>query len=665
MGVRLTRRGRRVQVAVAIALSVAASTVSTAAPASSRPDAPTVAAGDLVINGRGWGHRRGLGQYGALGYAIDHGWNTAQILGHFYGGTSAGTVDPASPMTVHLRAQDSHPLVAQVDAGQLATFVPGGAAVVAEGRAVRVEPVTGGFRISDASTCAGPWVVRSGTISGPELRIRSAVVASSSFSFGRAGDQPLTGDWNGDGTDSVGVWRDGQVFLRSGIAGGPHDLSFAYGRAGDVPVAGDWNGDGIDTVGVRRGNVVHLRNANSSGSAHVTFSYGVASDAVVVGDWDDNRTDTVGIRRGTYWYLRNANTSGAANVTFAYGLASDAPVVGNWDGSGADGVGIRRGTTFHLRNSLTSGPASATFTALGAGAPVAGRWTGAAADYVGRFSGGAWELAGAPNGAGGTTIPPADDLALDRSLQLCHAASNGTWTSTATTTRYYRGELRAISPDGATLRTINALGLDWYLRGVVPRESPASWGNIDCSTGAADCGRYALQAQAVAARSYAMGEARASYAKTCDTTSCQVYGGRAHRVAGGSIIIDEAVQTDAAIAATSGQVRRTSSGAIARTEFSSSTGGWTAGGTFPSVIDEGDDTASNPNHTWTTTVTSSQLQARYGLGVLQSASITSRSTVDDRTVTGVRLVFANGTVTRTGEQMRADWGLRSTWFSFG
>ena len=83
------------------------------------------------------------------------------------------------------------------------------------------------------------------------------------------------------------------------------------------------------------------------------------------------------------------------------------------------------------------------------------------------------------------------------------------------------------------------------------------------------------------------------------------------------------------------------------------------------MVDAGDDTASNPNHSWTTTITSTQLQVRYGFGVLQSATITSRSTLDGgRAVTGVRFVFANGTVNLTGDQMRTAWNLRSTWFSF-
>src|SRR5439155_14101177 len=90
--------------------------------------------------------------------------------------------------------------------------------------------------------------------------------------------------------------------------------------------------------------------------------------------------------------------------------------------------------------------------------------------------------------------------------------------------RHYRGSLTMTYGDGAN-RTINTVLMEDYLRGVVPRESPASWG--DSGNGK---GMEALKAQAVAARSYALGEGgedggRHSYAKTIDYTLCQVYGG--------------------------------------------------------------------------------------------------------------------------------------------
>src|SRR5207244_3658755 len=125
----------------------------------------------------------------------------------------------------------------------------------------------------------------------------------------------------------------------------------------------------------------------------------------------------------------------------------------------------------------------------------------------------------------------------------------------------------------------------------VPLESPASWGGLG-----GGAGMHALRAQAVAARSYAAAEARWPYAKTCDTASCQMYGGVTVQGSAGVSSVEQA-PTDAAVAQTAGEVRQFGNGQVARTEFSSSTGGWSAGGTFPAVPDEGD--TRSPRHTWT------------------------------------------------------------------
>jgi SpoIID/LytB domain protein len=213
----------------------------------------------------------------------------------------------------------------------------------------------------------------------------------------------------------------------------------------------------------------------------------------------------------------------------------------------------------------------------------------------------------------------------------------------------YRGILRLLYPDGLA-RTINVLPLDQYIRGVVPRESPSSWPAA------------ALQAQAVAARSYAWAENRYPYARTCDTTSCQVYLG-----AGANGTRLEATSTDNAIAATAGVVRMTSGGAVARTEFSSSTGGYTAGGTFPAVPDLGDAVPANPNHTWKTDIAVSSLESRYGIGTFTGIAVTARNGLGDwgGRVTQLRVTGTTRSVTLTGEQFRVDFALKSNWFTFG
>jgi SpoIID/LytB domain protein len=248
--------------------------------------------------------------------------------------------------------------------------------------------------------------------------------------------------------------------------------------------------------------------------------------------------------------------------------------------------------------------------------------------------------------AGGATITdptlrvqndPGDDIT--KMLTVC------------STNRTYRGAL-VLAWDGA-MHTVNHLPMQDYLRGVVPRESPASWG--DANYGA---GMQALKAQAVAARSYAQAESRTSYAKTCDTTSCQVYGGAG--VNGARI---EDARTDSAVASTLGQVRMLN-GAVARTEFTSSSGGYTApGGIFPAVDDPGDNVS--PYYNWSTTLGGQQVGQAFGVGTLLSINVLSRNGLgaDGGRVTKVRVTGTGRSVDVTGDAFRSALGLRSDWFS--
>ena len=72
---------------------------------------------------------------------------------------------------------------------------------------------------------------------------------------------------------------------------------FDYGGTGWFAVSGDWNGDGITTPGVYDPSTGtwYLRNFNSAGSPYTTFQYGAPGDVPVVGDWDGNGTTTIGV----------------------------------------------------------------------------------------------------------------------------------------------------------------------------------------------------------------------------------------------------------------------------------------------------------------------------------------------------------------------------------
>ena len=65
----------------------------------------------IQIEGRGYGHGRGMSQYGSYGYATVFGWSWDAILNFYYGGATGNTLgslaDPGQEMTTWLSAMNN------------------------------------------------------------------------------------------------------------------------------------------------------------------------------------------------------------------------------------------------------------------------------------------------------------------------------------------------------------------------------------------------------------------------------------------------------------------------------------------------------------------------------------------------------------------------------
>ena len=206
----------------------------------------------------------------------------------------------------------------------------------------------------------------------------------------------------------------------------------------------------------------------------------------------------------------------------------------------------------------------------------------------------------------------------------------------------YRGWLRSTAGN-----TINIVTLEAYLRGVVPKEMPATWSPA------------AVQAQAVAARTYAAYERAHRTTPLCDTTSCQVYGG----------YDAEHPASNAAIAATRG-LALMYAGEPAFTQFASSSGGWTSAGSVPYLVakeDPYDGWTGNSVHTWSLRVQDGVLERAWpSIGNLQRVVVLDRDGNGQwgGRVSSIRIVGGKGRVTITGDTLRSTLGLRSTWVNF-
>lgn len=265
------------------------------------------------------------------------------------------------------------------------------------------------------------------------------------------------------------------------------------------------------------------------------------------------------------------------------------------------------------------------------------------------------------NVASFTTTVGADPAAIPTQLIGMCEPRTGT---TKFKVRYYRGEVRAVNNSRGENRTINAASMESYLRGVVPRESPAEWG-----AAAGGAGMNALRAQAVAARSYSATENRyAGLARTCDSQDCQVYGGALLRESiNATPTALENAYTDQAIAETAGVVVLTPKGLPSRTEFTSSNGGRTAGGTFPAQADPGD-LASDPVNSllvWTRVFSAAAIQAKYpAVGTLTSV-VTNHDGLGGDWNGYASTVTINGTagsVTVTGWAFKTTFDIPAPWF---
>lgn len=217
---------------------------------------------------------------------------------------------------------------------------------------------------------SGPYPARPAVVTGTAWKLRNSLSSGSpetTFDYGQAGDVVLMADWSGSGIQTPATVRGARRgpagdtgltwYIRQGEGSGLPDLVFEYGRAGDIPVAGDWNGDGVATPGVVRGNRWLLRNSNSAGPANLDFGFGESGGMPVTGKFYDTGLTSIGMVQGSAWAIRRPDGSAAS---FDFGSSDGTPVVGDWNSSGTDGPGSFRAGTWELRNNISSGPADIT-----------------------------------------------------------------------------------------------------------------------------------------------------------------------------------------------------------------------------------------------------------------------------------------------------------------
>jgi hypothetical protein len=224
-----------------------------------------------------------------------------------------------------------------------------------------------------------------------QWHLRNALGVVTSFYFGNPNDYPFMGDWDCNGIDTPGLYRqsDGFAYLRNSNTQGVANISFFFGNPGDIPIVGDFNDDGCDTVSIYRPSQARFyiinalgTNGGGLGPADYYFDFGNPGDQPFSGDFDADGYDEVGLHRastGLVYYedelIPNAG-GGQADHEFFFGNPGDRFVAGDWNRNGSDSPAVFRpgNTTFYFRYTNTQGNADEQFSWEGSSTwlPVSG-----------------------------------------------------------------------------------------------------------------------------------------------------------------------------------------------------------------------------------------------------------------------------------------------------
>jgi stage II sporulation protein D len=304
------------------------------------------------------------------------------------------------------------------------------------------------------------------------------------------------------------------------------------------------------------------------------------------------------------------------------------------------GTSLGRSSRRTVRVLLQSGRGSSTFRGA---TSIGGKDASPSRTYVARAGGGGVAVSEKGGVRLGRFTAPLKVSTSRNAMRLYGTAVNGVGDG------LYRGAF-LLTPSGSRITTVNSIGIDDYVQGVVPGEMPSSWSG------------EALKAQAVVARTYALATLKPG--QTFDLypdTRSQMYRGAS----------GEAFSTNSATRGTAGQVV-TVGGRPVITYYFSTSGGKTEdvqnvffGSLARSWLKGVDDPFDgiSPRHRWRVALSAGSLGSKVGLGgAVRKVRVLSRGF--SPRIIRARFYAKHGSRTLTGPAIRSALGLYDSWAYF-
>jgi hypothetical protein len=168
---------------------------------------------------------------------------------------------------------------------------------------------------------------------------------SVSQQWGLQNDQPVPGDYDGDGKTDFCVYREvtsgtSQLYMLYS-SGGSDVVNLGSETHNDRPVTGDFDGDGRSDPAVYRPATGYWYILESSTSNTRIEQFGISTDTPTPKDFDGDGRDDIAVWRGVEssqgndlgnWYVKQSSDSSLSIITF--GTTGDKPVPGDYDGDG-------------------------------------------------------------------------------------------------------------------------------------------------------------------------------------------------------------------------------------------------------------------------------------------------------------------------------------------
>ncbi len=186
---------------------------------------------------------------------------------------------------------------------------------------------------------------------------------------------PIVGDWDGDGNDEMGLYNNGYFYLDTTgngswdrVSGGDtiRFLNIGGDLSVPVPIIGDWDGNGTDDVGLYNNGLFYLDTTGngvwdrvSGGDTIRFFNIGgnLSIPKPVVGDWDGDGDDDIGLYNNGLFYLDTTGNgawdrvAGGDTINFLNiggDMSAPVPIVGDWNGDSIDDLGLFNNSYFYL-----------------------------------------------------------------------------------------------------------------------------------------------------------------------------------------------------------------------------------------------------------------------------------------------------------------------------